>query len=84
MARRITDKISLASLVAAGFVLLAVGGSFFVARQMNTTADQHSMSAGRPGDASPNLIQEQQNDRSARGPTTTGSNQNSAVPPASR
>ena len=83
MERRMTDKVSLAGLVAAIFVVLAIAGSFFVSREMNRTADQHGMSAGRPGDASPNLIQEQQNDRSARG-ASSRADQNSAVPPASR
>jgi hypothetical protein len=66
------------------FVLFAMGGSFFTARHMNQTADTHGMSAGRPGEEKPNLIQEQQNDKSARGPATTGQNTPSPVPPASR
>jgi len=68
---------------AAMFVVLAVAGAFITSRHMNSTADIHAMSAGRPGDAEPNGIQEQQNDKSARGPETTGSAiPNTAVPPA--
>lgn len=70
--------------VAVVFLLFAMGGSFFVSRQMNKTADIHQTSAGRPGDENPNLIQEQQNDKSARGRSTTGQNTPSPVPPASR
>jgi hypothetical protein len=66
------------------FIVLVVGGSYLTSRDMNRTADTHGMSAGRPGDASPNLIQEHQNAPSARGSTTFGANSNSSVPPASR
>jgi len=69
---------------AATFVVLAVVGGFVTARHMNSTADQHAMSAGRPGDGAPNGRQEFQNDKAARGPATSGANPNSAVPPASR
>jgi hypothetical protein len=78
------NKMSVAAAVAAAFVILAVTGSFFTSHKMNRTADEHAMSAGRPGEATPNGLQEYQNDKPARGPTTTGSNPNSAVPPASR
>jgi len=69
---------------AATFLVLAVVGGFLTARHMNNTADQHAMSAGRPGDERPNALQEFQNDKAARGPTNAGANRNSAVPPASR
>ena len=78
------NKMSVAAAVAAAFVILAVAGSFFTSHKMNRTADEHAMSAGRPGEATPNGLQEYQKDKAARGPTTTGSNPNSAVPPASR
>ena len=78
------NKMSVAAAVGAAFVILAVTGSFFTSHKMNRTADEHAMSAGRPGEATPNGLQEYQNDKAARGPTTTGSNPNSAVPPASR
>lgn len=70
--------------IAVVFMLFAMGGSFYVSRHMNRTADIHQSSAGRPGDEKPNLIQEQQNDKSARSPSTTGQNTPSPVPPASR
>jgi hypothetical protein len=74
----------LAAAVAGVFVVLAIAGSVLTSRQMNRIADEHGMSSGRPGDGKPNGVQEFQNDESARGPTTTGSNTSSAVPPASR
>ena len=73
---------SIAAIIGAAFVILAVGGSFFTSRHMNKTADDHAMSAGRPGDASPNLIQEQQLDKSARGPSTSGAPATATVPAA--
>jgi len=79
-----SNKISIAAAVASAFIVLAVAGSYLTSHKMNRTADEHAMSAGRPGEATPNGLQEFQNDRAARGPTTTGSNPNSAVPPASR
>ena len=75
---------SIAAAVAAVFVILAVAGSFFTSHKMNRTADEHAMSAGRPGEDRPNGLQEFQHDKAARGPSTTGSDRNSAVPPASR
>jgi hypothetical protein len=77
-------NIWLVAAAACGFILLATIGGFVTARHMNKTADEQAMSAGRPGDAKPNLLQEQQTDKSARGPSTTGSNPSSSVPPASR
>ena len=79
-----TDKISIAAAVALAFVVLTVAGSFSPSKKMNRTADEHAMSAGRPGGATPNGLQEFQNDKAARGPSTTGSNPNSSVLPASR
>jgi hypothetical protein len=79
MIRR-NNKIWLAAAAACGFLILATVGSFVTARHMNRTADSHAMSAGRPGDASPNRINDQDK-ASARGPSTTG---NSNVPSASR
>jgi len=84
MQRNGSNSLSIAAVVAAVFLLLAVGGSFFTTRQMNRTADEHAMSAGRSRDGKPNGVQEFQNDKAARGPSTTGSNPDSAVPPASR
>jgi hypothetical protein len=75
---------SIAAILGAAFIILALAGSFFTSRQMNRTADDHAMSAGRPADAVPNAIQEQQNASAARGATTTGANPNSSVPPSSR
>ena len=79
-----SNKISIAAAIASAFIVLAVAGSYVTSHKMNRTADEHAMSAGRPGDAMPNALQEYQNDKAARGPATTGSNPNSAVPPASR
>jgi hypothetical protein len=59
-------------------------GMFMTKGYMNQTADTHGMSAGRSGDPAPNLIQEQQDKKSARGLNTTGANPDSSVPPASR
>jgi hypothetical protein len=77
-----------AAIAAAVFLLIAVVGSFVTARHMNVTADIHNMSAGRSGDAAPNVIQtrqdNKQDNKSAKGPATTGANPNNAVPPASK
>ena len=78
------NRISIAAAVAAAFIVLVVAGSFLTSHKMNQTADEHAMSAGRPGEATPNGLQEYENDEAARGPAATGSNPNSAVPPASR
>jgi len=78
------NKLAIAAAVAGAFIVLAGAGSFLTSHKMNRTADEHAMSAGRPGEATPNGLQEFQNDKAARGPSTTGSNPNSAVPPASR
>lgn len=78
------NKVYLAAAVGVVFLILALGGSFITTRQMNRTADEHAMSAGRPGDAAPNLIQEQQNDKSARGSSATGQTTGSNVPGSSR
>lgn len=67
------------AIVAVGFVVLAVGGSFFTAREMNKAADIHNASAGRTGDAKPNGLQEQ-----TGRPETTGTNPDSSVPGAPR
>jgi hypothetical protein len=75
-------KIWPAALAAMAFLLLAIVGGFVTARHMNSTADTHGMSAGRPGDAIPNRINDQDN-ASARSPSTIGT-KNSNVPPASR
>jgi hypothetical protein len=68
--------------IAAVFIVLAITGSFFTSNHMNKTADTHATSAGRPGDPVPNGLQEQQNSPAARGPSTTGANPDSNVPPA--
>jgi hypothetical protein len=78
------NKVAVAAAVASAFIVLAVAGSFFTSDKMNRTAEEHAMSAGRPGESTPNGLQEFQNNKAARGPTTTGSNSNSSVPPASR
>ena len=78
------SKVSIAAAIGAAFIVLAVAGSFFTSHKMNRTADEHGMSAGRPGEATPNGLQEYQNDKAARGPSTTGSNPSGSVPPASR
>jgi len=70
--------------VCAVFIVIAIGGSVHVSKGMNKTADQHGLSTGRDGDARPNGVQESQNDKAARGPSTTGSTTEGAVPPASR
>jgi hypothetical protein len=71
-----------ATIVAGAFLLLALGGSFVTSRHMNKTADEQAMSAGRPGDAQPDGLQEQQLDKSARGPSTTGAPATATVPAA--
>ena len=76
------NPIWLFGLFAIALIALALGGSYFTSNQINKAADTHGSSAGRSGDAMPNGIQEQQNDPSARGPSTTGANHNTAVPPA--
>ena len=78
------NKSMFAAIIGGLFIVLAVAGSLVTSRQMNKTADQNAMSSGRSGDSSPNLIQEQQVDKTARGPSSTGNNPNSNVPPASR
>jgi len=78
------NNVAVAAAVASAFIVLALAGSFFTSHKMNRTAEEHAMSAGRLGEATPNGLQEFQNDKAARGPTTTGSNPNSSVPPASR
>jgi hypothetical protein len=74
-------NLSIAALIGAAFLVIAVGGSLITSRHMNKTADDNAMSSGRTGDASPNLVQEQSNN-SARGPATTGSAETATVPPA--
>jgi hypothetical protein len=69
--------------IAVAFIVLAIGGSFFTSHKMNMAADQTNSSAGRPGDPPPNTVDEQSTE-SARGPSTTGSKTQGAVPPASR
>ena len=68
------NPIWIVAVIGVVFALFAIGGSFLTAAHMNKTADNHDMSAGRPSDEKPNLIQEQQSDKSARGPSTTGQN----------
>jgi hypothetical protein len=75
------NQLTGAAVIGGAFILLALGGSIYTSRQMNRTAEDHGMSSGRPGDASPNLIQEQQVDKSARGPATTGATGSPTVPP---
>ena len=77
-------KLGVAAAVAAAFLVLAIGGSILTSRHMNRTADEQAMSAGRPGDQKPNLIQERTNGPTLRSPTTSGANPDSSVPPASR
>jgi hypothetical protein len=80
MLREPKRNVSLVATIGAAFVLLAVAGGVITARHMNKTADEHGMSAGRPGDALPNRINDQ-SAASAKG-TTTGTSSDSAVPPA--
>ena len=70
--------------IAIGFVILALGGGAIVSKNMNRGADQHSMSAGREGDARPNGLQEFQMDKAARGQSTKGSKTEGSGPTASR
>ena len=56
----------------AAFIVLAVAGGYLTSHKMNRTADEQAMSAGRPGDAMPNGLQEFQNDKAARGPPPRG------------
>lgn len=73
----------LVATAAAMFVVLAVTGGIISSHHMNSTAEMHGMSAGRAGNEKPNVTQEQQNEKSARGLETTGSAiQDAAVPPA--
>jgi hypothetical protein len=84
MQPRTKNSLSIAAFIGAAFIVLAVAGSFFTSHQMNKAADEHAGSAGRPGDPSANALQEQQNAPTGRGPSTSGANPNSSVPPASR
>jgi hypothetical protein len=47
------SKVSIAAAIGAAFIVLAVAGSFFTSHKMNRTADEHGMSAGRPGSKHP-------------------------------
>jgi hypothetical protein len=70
-----------AAIVAGFFILVAGVGSFMTSRHI----DQSAVAAGSSTDRhSPNAIQEQQDKKSAHGPsaTTTGGGNN--VPPASK
>ena len=81
------SKRLLMAVVAAGVLalLIAAGSMLHSGSKMNSTADNNpGMSAGRSGDPAPNGIQEQQDEKSARGPGTTGANPDTSVPPASR
>jgi flagellar basal body-associated protein FliL len=75
-----SNKTIIVTIVLALVVILAMVGSFRTSGNMNKTADEHEMSAGRPSDPAPNLIQEQQTDKSARGPATTGGPATATVP----
>jgi hypothetical protein len=77
-----SKNISIAAITGAAFIVLVVAGSFFTSHHMNKTADDHDMSAGRSGDARPNLIQEQQNKKSTRDQSTTGALDRPTIPPA--
>lgn len=70
MERQTRKNLSIAAMVAAVFVVLAIGGSIFTSRQMNRTADEHAMSSGISGEGKPNGLQEFQNDKAARGSAT--------------
>jgi hypothetical protein len=67
--------------IAVVFIVLALGGSFLTSHKINVAADQTASSAGRPGDPAPNTVDEQSTE-SAKGPSTTGSKTQGAVPPA--
>jgi hypothetical protein len=51
------SQITVPALIGAFFLVIAIGGS--TSHHMNRTADEHGMSAGRPGDAPPNRINDQ-------------------------
>jgi hypothetical protein len=82
MQRETKRNVSLVATIGAAFILFAVVGGAITTRHMNKTADEHGMSAGRPGDALPNRINDQ-SAASAKG-ATTGSNSDSAVPPGGK
>jgi hypothetical protein len=79
------NKMWLVAAISAVFILIAIGGSVITSRQMNTAADQHAGSAGRPGDPLPNVRQER-NDPPATAPgsSTNGANAGAAAPTAPR
>jgi len=69
----------LAGVVALVFLAVAVVGSTVISHQMDqVAAESGSSTSGK----APNGIQEQEIDRSARGPSTSGSPTQGAVPPA--
>jgi uncharacterized membrane protein len=71
----------LVGIIAAVFLAVAVAGSAVISHRMDqTAAESGSSTSGK----SPNGIQEQQTDRSARGPSTSGSSTQGAVPPAAK
>lgn len=66
MAQPKGNPIGPAAIAAVIFIVIAIGGSIFTSYQMNKTADTHSMSAGRTGDARPNLPSDQDPARGSR------------------
>jgi hypothetical protein len=79
------NQLVLVFAVAAVFVGIAVSGSVIVSKNMDDAVNTDIASTGRDGDPRPNGVQEFQNDKAARGPSTaTGSKTGGAVPPASR
>jgi hypothetical protein len=65
-----------------GFVIVVAGlvaGGVYTSHHMDQTADTHGMSAGRPGDAKPNLIDDKTAPSKQRSPAAIRSG--GAVPP---
>jgi hypothetical protein len=71
----------LAGVVALVFLGIAVVGSIVVSHRMDQVAAESGSSTG---DKAPNGIQEQEIKPSARGPSTSGSSTQGAVPPATK
>lgn len=58
------------------FLAVVIAGGFYTSHRMNVTAEIHATSAGRPGDAKPDMIDDKPDPSKPRSPASPG-----AVPP---
>lgn len=79
--KRTFNPMLLAAIVAVFFILVAGVGSFVTARHIDQSAAGVGSSTDRH---SPNAIQEQQDKKSAHGPSAPAMGGASSVPPASK